>query len=166
MSDSDFPNRVARVIDRHGLKRNQLVLEITEDALLEDLQTARAVTGRLRDLGTRLSLDDFGKGYSSLLRLRQMPLDSLKIDQAFLANIDFDPDAERFVAALLALGRDLGLDVIAEGIERTGQGQVLRRLGCRYAQGYLFGRPGTAADVEPYVLGRAAPFFHTPALSA
>ncbi|MCU1656425.1 MAG: sensor-containing diguanylate cyclase/phosphodiesterase [Pseudonocardiales bacterium] len=166
MSDSDFPNRVARVIDRHGLKRNQLVLEITEDALLEDLQTARAVTGRLRDLGTRLSLDDFGKGYSSLLRLRQMPLDSLKIDQAFLANIDFDPDAERFVAALLALGRDLGLDVIAEGIERTGQGHVLRRLGCRYAQGYLFGRPGTAADVEPYVLGRAAPFFHTPALSA
>jgi diguanylate cyclase (GGDEF)-like protein len=159
ITDQHFPNRVAQVIDRYGLQPGQLVLEITEDALLDDPQAAKEVTTRLRALGALLSLDDFGRGYSSLLHLQQIPLNSLKIDQGFLTNIDHDPEAERFTAALLRLGRDLGLEVVAEGVERTSQADVLRRLGCPLGQGFLFSRPGTPDQVEPYVLGRLPDYF-------
>jgi len=146
VADRAFPGLVARVIDRYRLRPGQLVLEITEDALLDDLEDARVVTGQLRELGARLSLDDFGRGYSSLLHLQQITLDSLKIDKGFLAEVDRDPAAERFTAAILSLGSNLGLSVIAEGVERTTQAEVLVRLGCPMAQGYLFGRPATPED--------------------
>jgi diguanylate cyclase (GGDEF)-like protein len=159
ITDLAFPARVARVIDKYRLARGQLVLEITEDALLDNLQDAKVVTSRLRDLGALLSLDDFGRGYSSLLHLQQIPLDSVKIDQGFVTNIDRDPAAERFTGALLALGRDLGLAVVAEGVERSSQAQVLRRLRCPFAQGFLFSRPGTPEEVQPYVLGQRPAFY-------
>jgi EAL domain-containing protein (putative c-di-GMP-specific phosphodiesterase class I) len=146
--DPDFPNRVAAVLSRHDVRPEQLVLEITEDALLSDLPTARAVCARLRQIGTSLSLDDFGTGYSSLLHLQQIPLDALKIDISFVANIDRDAEAERFMRAFLELGRNLGLTVTAEGVEREEQAATLRRLGCPMAQGFLFARPGPAADLE------------------
>ena len=154
--DLDFPNRVAAVLARHGVRPEQLVLEITEDALLGDLDTARAVTGRLRQLGTSLSLDDFGTGYSSLMHLQQIPLDALKIDISFIAHIDHDPDAYRFLRAFLALGRDLGLSLTAEGVEREGQALALRELGCPNAQGFLFARPGTPAELEAGLLAPGA----------
>lgn len=159
ISDLAFPARVARVIDTYGLAPRQLVLEITEDALLDNLEDVRIVTSHLRDLGALLSLDDFGRGYSSLLHLQQIPLDSVKIDQGFVTNIDRDPTAERFTGALLSLGRDLGLPVIAEGVERSTQAQVLRDLHCPYAQGFLFSRPGTPEEVQALVLGRRPAFF-------
>ncbi len=146
--DLDFPERVARVLGRHSIRPEQLTLEITEDALLADLVTARTVTNRLRILGPSLSLDDFGTGYSSLVHLQRIPLDALKIDISFIAEIDRDPDAERFLRALLTLGRDLGLSVTAEGVEREAQAATLRRLGCPMAQGFLFARPSTAAELE------------------
>jgi diguanylate cyclase (GGDEF)-like protein len=154
--DQQFPDRVASILDRHSVRPDQLVLEITEDALLGDLDMARTVTSRLRELGTSLSLDDFGTGYSSLQHLRQIPLDALKIDISFIADIDLDPQAERFLRAFLSLGRDLGLTVTAEGVEREGQVAALRRLGCPSAQGFLFGRPGTAADLESGLLAPGA----------
>ena len=154
--DLDFPNRVAAVLARHGVRAEQLILEITEDALLGDLETARAVTGRLRQLGTSLSLDDFGTGYSSLLHLQQIPLDALKIDISFIAHIDRDPDAYRFLRAFLSLGRDLGLDLTAEGVEREGQALALRELGCPSAQGFLFARPGTPSELEAGLLAPGA----------
>jgi diguanylate cyclase (GGDEF)-like protein len=146
--DLDFPNRVAALVAKHAIRPQQLVLEITEDALLSDLATARTVSARLRRIGMSLSLDDFGTGYSSLLHLQQIPLDALKIDISFVANIDREPSAERFLQAFLALGRDLGLSVTAEGVEREEQAATLRRLGCPSAQGFLFSRPTTAAEVE------------------
>ena len=146
--DLDFPTRVAALVAKHGIRPQQLILEITEDALLGDLPTARTVTARLRRIGMSLSLDDFGTGYSSLLHLQQIPLDALKIDISFVANIDREPSAERFLRAFLALGRDLGLSVTAEGVEREQQAATLRRLGCPSAQGFLFSRPATAAEVE------------------
>ncbi len=146
--DLDFPNRVAALVAKHAIRPQQLILEITEDALLSDLPTARTVTARLRRIGMSLSLDDFGTGYSSLLHLQQIPLDALKIDISFVANIDREPSAERFLRAFLALGRDLGLSVTAEGVEREEQAATLRRLGCPSAQGFLFSRPTTAAEVE------------------
>ncbi len=146
--DLNFPTRVASVLGRHAVRPAQLVLEITEDALLEDLTTARTVCAQLRRIGCSLSLDDFGTGYSSLLHLQQIPLDALKIDISFVANIDRDADAERFLRALLDLGRNLGLGVTAEGVEREEQAATLRRLGCPTAQGFLFARPGPAAALE------------------
>ena len=112
-----------------------------EDALLQNPDTATAVARRLRALGVLLFLDDFGVGYSSLLHLREIPLDSIKIDRGFAGDVDTDPDTEQFMRALLALGRDLGLRVVVEGVERQEQAEVLRRIGCTHAQGYLFGRP-------------------------
>lgn len=149
LTDLQLPGYVARTIDRYGLHADQLVLEITEDALIEDFDAARRVALMIRDLGPRLSVDDFGQGYSALVRLQQFPLHSLKIDKSFIDEIDAAPDAERFVAALLALAGDLGLEVVAEGIERPGQADVLRRLGCQYGQGYLFARPQAAELIDP-----------------
>ncbi len=154
--DLDFPERVGRLLSQHSVRPEQLTLEITEDALLGDLVTARTVTGRLRTLGTSLSLDDFGTGYSSLVHLQRIPLDAFKIDISFIAEIDRDPEAERFLRALLALGRDLGLSVVAEGVEREAQAATLSRLGCPMAQGFLFARPSTAAELESGLLAPGA----------
>jgi diguanylate cyclase (GGDEF)-like protein len=147
VTDRDFPARVARVVHRHGLRPDQLVLEITEEALLEDLSTAREVTGQLRQFGVQLSLDDFGTGYSSLLHLQQFPLNTLKIDRGFINNIDGDPGAERLIDGILSLARSLGLEVVAEGIERPAQARTLQRLGCGLAQGYFYARPASAEQI-------------------
>jgi diguanylate cyclase len=148
INDRDFPNRVAAIMARHSIPARHLTLEITEEALLGDLPVVREVTRHLGEVGVLLSLDDFGTGYSSLLHLQQIPLSSVKIDQGFMANIDRDPAAERFLAALLTLGSDLGLMVIAEGVEREEQAASLKRLGCIYGQGFLYSRPAfpTAFD--------------------
>ena len=148
IGDPGLPDRVARHMARHGVGPGQLVLEITEDALLNDLPTAMTVTRRLRDLGVVLSLDDFGAGYSSLLHLRRIPLSSVKIDRGFAGDIDTNPETEHFMRALLAFGRDLGLRVIVEGVERPAQAEVLQRIGGTLAQGHLFGRPLPAEQVQ------------------
>ena len=148
MNDRDFPRRVAGALQRHRLGENRLLLEITEDALLGETPATGVVAERLRQLGVHLWLDDFGTGYSSLLSLRQVQLQAVKIDIAFVANIHTDPSAERFLRALLALGRDLDLLVTAEGVECEAQADILRLLGCRYVQGYLYARPAPAADLE------------------
>jgi predicted signal transduction protein with EAL and GGDEF domain len=148
IGDPGLPDRVAQHMARHGIGPGQLVLEITEDALLRDLPTALIVTRRLRDLGVVLSLDDFGAGYSSLLHLRRIPLSSVKIDRGFAGDIDTNPETEQFMRALIAFGRDLGLRVIVEGVERPEQVEVLRRIGGTHAQGHLFGRPVPAEKVR------------------
>ena len=148
MNDRDFPRRVAGSLHRHGLGPDRLLLEITEDALLGETAVAEGVAERLRKLGVHLWLDDFGTGYSSLLSLRQIPLQAVKIDIAFVANIHTDPSAERFLRALLTLGRDLDLLVTAEGVECAAQADILRSLGCQFVQGYLYARAAPAAELE------------------
>jgi diguanylate cyclase len=140
--------RVADVLHRHGIGADRLVLEITETGLLTDLDAAREATGALRRLGVRLALDDFGVGYSSLAHLNLIPLQILKIDRQFTAGLGRDPGQARFVRALLALARDLGLDVVAEGVEQPEQLASLRAMGCEMAQGFLLAGPGTPAEVE------------------
>jgi diguanylate cyclase (GGDEF)-like protein len=148
ISHVDFPARVAACIRHYQLAPGQLVLEITEDALLVDPNAAREVTSQLRKIGAILALDDFGSGYSSLLHLQQISPRSVKIDRCFARDLDTNPATERFMAALLALCRDLGLRVIVEGVERAAQADVLRRLGCSHAQGYLFGRPARPEEID------------------
>jgi diguanylate cyclase len=147
LGDPGLPDQVDRVLTAHGLGPGRLALEITEDALLRNPATAAGVAHQLRELGVVLSLDDFGVGYSSLLHLRQIPLHSVKIDRGFAGDIDTNPDTEHFMRAVLSLGRDLGLRVVVEGVERTEQVDVLRRIGATHAQGFLFGRPVPAAEV-------------------
>ena len=148
MTDRDFPRRVVAALRRHGLDPHRLLLEITEEALLGDTAVVEQVVAQLRQLGISLWLDDFGTGYSSLLSLRQMALQAVKIDIAFVAHIHSDPSARRFLRALLALGRDLDLLVTAEGVESVEQAAILRSLGCQYAQGYLYARPAPAHELD------------------
>ncbi|MHA6782206.1 putative bifunctional diguanylate cyclase/phosphodiesterase [Pseudonocardia saturnea] len=146
--DPGFPDRVAAAVQRHGLGRRQLVLEVTEDSLLDDLPTARAVATRLHDLGVMLSLDDVGSGYASLLHLRHLPLDAAKIDRVFVDDVDTSEDARHFLCAVLTCGRDLGLQVVVEGVERATQAGLLRSLGATYAQGHHFGHPALPDDID------------------
>ncbi|MTD14781.1 EAL domain-containing protein [Nakamurella sp. YIM 132087] len=145
--DPELPGRVARILRQEGIAPARLTLELTEDALVDDPATAKSVTGRLEELGVELSVDDFGKGYSSLLSLRQIALHAVKIDRAFVANLDQDREAERFLNALLVMGRELELAVTAEGVERPEQARILMALGCHRAQGNLFSPPLPAAEL-------------------
>jgi EAL domain-containing protein (putative c-di-GMP-specific phosphodiesterase class I) len=142
-----LPERVEAALRRHAVDADRLVLEITETGLVTDLEAGRVATAALRGLGVRLALDDFGVGYSSLAHLHTIPLQTLKIDRQFLAGLGREAGQERFLRALLALGRDLGLTVVAEGVERPEQLALLRALGCETAQGYLLARPLPAAQV-------------------
>jgi len=139
--DREFPRLVATTLARHGLTGRSLALEVTESALLSDPQAARVVCGELREMGVHLALDDFGVGYSSLAHLHALPLDSLKVDRAFVDLVDLDEDQRRFTRAVLRLGEDLGLEVIAEGVERPQQLAQLQEMGCRFVQGFLLSRP-------------------------
>ena len=148
MTDRDFPRRIDGALRRYGLQADRLVLEITEDAIIGETAVAQTVANQLRQAGVRLWLDDFGTGYSSLLSLRQISLQAVKIDIAFVANIHTDPSAEQFLRALLALGRDLDLLVTAEGVEVPEQAAVLRALGCQFVQGYLYARPAPGRELD------------------
>ena len=148
MTDRDFPRRIDGALRRYGLRADRLVLEITEDAIIGETAIAQATANQLRQMGVRLWLDDFGTGYSSLLSLRQISLQAVKIDIAFVANIHTDPSAEQFLRALLALGRDLDLLVTAEGVEVPEQAAVLRALGCQFVQGFLYAKPAPGPELD------------------
>jgi EAL domain-containing protein (putative c-di-GMP-specific phosphodiesterase class I) len=152
--DLDLPEQLANAIARHGLSAHQLIVEITEDGLLTDLDAARRVTSELRAAGVSLALDDFGTGYSSLAHLHEIPLTTLKVDRAFVIGLNEDPQVERFMRAVLRLGEDLQLGVVVEGVETAAQADTLRRLGCRMAQGYHFARPAPPELLGDFVVGR------------
>jgi diguanylate cyclase (GGDEF)-like protein/PAS domain S-box-containing protein len=138
---------VAGALADTGTDPDRLCLEVTERALAANPAPAATTLKRLSALGVRVSVDDFGTGYSSLASLQYLPLSSLKIDRSFVARLDLDPSDDAMVAAVIGLGHTLGLTVIAEGVETPGQLAKLDRLGCDYAQGYLFARPETASRV-------------------
>lgn len=154
LSDPTFPGRVAATLERHGLDHTRLTLEVTEDALLSDLETARRVCAVLVEAGVGLALEDFGTGHSSLEHLRSITLESVKISPGFTRAVDSSPVARRFVAGLVALGRDLGLDVVVEGLERRSQAETLAGLGATHGQGYLYGPavPGAQVDLSRLVM--------------
>ena len=143
----DYVEAVAQTLAAHGLAPRNLHLELTE-TILADRQLATGPLLRLRDLGVRVSIDDFGTGYSSLSYLRDLPIDCLKIDRSFVQGLGTDRRDSALVGAVVTMALELGLDVVAEGVETLEQFAQLERLGCQQAQGFLFGRPGPAADVS------------------
>jgi len=129
------------LLARTGLEPTQLVLELTESALMRDVMTMSRRLTELRRIGVRIAIDDFGTGFSSLSRLRWLPIDILKIDKSFVDEVDSDVQGRALVRAVIQLAEALALDVVAEGVERVTQRDVLIELGCRFGQGYLFARP-------------------------
>jgi diguanylate cyclase (GGDEF)-like protein/PAS domain S-box-containing protein len=138
---------VARALARSGLSAGRLMLELTESVLMGDADGMEGDLGALREMGCMLSLDDFGKGHSTLARLARLPVDVLKMDRAFVAHIEDDPRTAALVSSVVQLGRTLGMDVVAEGVETPGQAAALVALGCDFLQGWLVGRPVPAAQL-------------------
>ncbi|MGY1824172.1 putative bifunctional diguanylate cyclase/phosphodiesterase [Geodermatophilus sp. SYSU D00079] len=147
---------VAAVLASAGVPAHRLMLELTESVLMGAGDRMDGDLDTLRGMGCVLSLDDFGKGHSSLARLARLPVQVLKMDRAFVAHIESDPRTAALVGSVVELGRTLGMDVVAEGVETAGQLAALRGLGCRYLQGYLLGRPVPAAEL-PALLARFDP---------
>ena len=146
-----YPGIVADVsaaLEHSGLDPSKLLLEVTESALLEEADSPVSVLEALKALGVALVLDDFGTGYSSLSYLQRFPLDGLKIDRAFVAEMTTDGRVAALVQAVVTMARTLGLTVVPEGIETEAQRAALIELGCRYGQGFLFGRPAPAAQLS------------------
>jgi diguanylate cyclase (GGDEF)-like protein len=145
---ADFVDVVERILAETEFDATRLELEVTESTLLGNVDTAELAMFRLKALGVRLALDDFGTGYSSLLYLRRFPFDKLKIDRSFVHSIERAADAAAIVHAVVSLGRGLGMKVTAEGVETAEQQLFLRAAGVHMMQGYRFGRPGTAAEID------------------
>jgi EAL domain-containing protein (putative c-di-GMP-specific phosphodiesterase class I) len=154
--DPGFVDLVQTVLAEVGLPPDGLLLEITEEAIPGGLDAATRVVAALRETGIQVALDDVGAGCSSLAVLHRLPVDAVKLDKCLVHEVDTDPHLRRLVGGLVSLSRDLGLTVVAEGIQREGQAQVLRDLGCALGQGYLFGTPVPHQGCEPW-LTRAVP---------
>jgi EAL domain-containing protein (putative c-di-GMP-specific phosphodiesterase class I) len=132
---------IGLILEQAKLDPRSLQLEITETITMGDPERAEEVFAELKALGVRLSIDDFGTGYSSLSRLQRFPVDSLKIDRAFISNMDSDPESREIVRIIIMLAHNLGMKVVAEGTETEEQINHLKQLDCEMAQGYFFSRP-------------------------
>ena len=141
----DLTEMVTQVLQRYGLPRNSLELEVTETGLMEDIHAAARHLNGLKGIGVQIALDDFGTGYSSLSYLRRLPLDKIKIDKSFTSDLLTDPDDQTIVRIIIQLGHNLGMRVIAEGVESVDQQAYLTAEGCDAGQGYFYSRPLTAA---------------------
>jgi len=139
--DADLPREVESLLSKHGVDPTLLEVEITEHTILTDPERARIVLERLRDLGVRLSIDDFGTGFSSLGQLKRLPVDVLKIDRSFVLNMEHDDNDDVIVRSTIELGHNLGLRVVAEGVETQETWGRLAQLGCDTAQGFFISRP-------------------------
>ena len=154
---TDLAGCTAAALQASGFPAARLELEITESALAERTEEARQVLVRLRELGVRIAVDDFGSGYSSLAQLKRFPIDVLKIDQGFIRDIPQSEDDMAISAAIIAMGHSMGLSVLAEGVETEGQLAFLRERGCDAYQGYLCSRPVPADEFVALLRAQAEP---------
>jgi diguanylate cyclase (GGDEF)-like protein/PAS domain S-box-containing protein len=159
LQQTDLPERIAELLDRAGLDAGCLELELTERVVADQDEATLDVLGRLRELGLKLSVDDFGTGYSSLAYLTRFPVSTVKVDRAFLEDIQADQVKQAIVQAVTTLAHAIGMHVVAEGIETAEQLELARSLGCDEVQGYLVSKPLTADEATVWLGGR-----HTRAL--
>ncbi|MEO7400851.1 MAG: GGDEF domain-containing phosphodiesterase, partial [Polaromonas sp.] len=151
----DFVDTVMAAIRRSGIKPDRLKLELTESLLADRMEITIAKMGILKAVGVTLSLDDFGMGYSSLSALKRLPLDQLKIDKSFVADLLTDPNDAAISRAIITLAQSLSLEVVAEGVETQAQLDFLMDQGCHQFQGYLFSKPLPLDQLEHYLLMQA-----------
>jgi EAL domain-containing protein (putative c-di-GMP-specific phosphodiesterase class I) len=149
--DSDLVDDIARVLTASGVDPSNLVLEITETSVMSDAEYAMRVLNRLSAMGLSLAIDDFGTGYSSLAYLKRLPVDEVKIDKSFVLNMQDDENDAVIVRSIIDLAGNLGLRVIAEGVETTDAWDALRAMGCDIAQGYFISRPLPAEQLGTWL---------------
>jgi EAL domain-containing protein (putative c-di-GMP-specific phosphodiesterase class I) len=142
----DLPETVGRIVSEFAIRPGTLELELTESAVMRDVNDGMHALAQLREMGVSISMDDFGTGYSSLSYLKKFPISSIKIDRSFIHDLNNDPFDEAISLAIIALARSLKMRVIAEGVETRAQLLKLRRMGCDEAQGFYFSPPVPAAD--------------------
>jgi diguanylate cyclase (GGDEF)-like protein/PAS domain S-box-containing protein len=147
----DLIEQVTSILGETGLDPKSLKLEITESVVMENIDTATEMLRQLRALGVQLSIDDFGTGYSSLSYLHRFPIDTLKVDRSFVMRMADNNENIEIVRTILMLAQNLGMDVVAEGVETREQLALLRKLGCEYGQGFLFSKPADADGAEQIV---------------
>jgi diguanylate cyclase (GGDEF)-like protein len=151
LKDHTLGLRILSILGESGLSPRRLEIELTEAALVRDLDSAQKVLSTLSNAGVRIAIDDFGTGYSSLYHLRNLKFDKLKIDRTFIDKMEREPEAFALVRALLGFGHGLGLTVTAEGVEQPAQAVALQQHGCQQAQGYLYSKPLSAADAINFI---------------
>ncbi|SDX79567.1 diguanylate cyclase (GGDEF) domain-containing protein [Modestobacter sp. DSM 44400] len=156
LQDVALPDQVAMLLEVTGVPAGALTLEITEDVLMADTARSHQVLSGLRALGVRLSIDDYGTGYSSLAYLRALPVHELKLDRSFVTHLTTDPRAAAIVRSTVRLGQELGTTIVAEGIEDAGTLATLRQWGCDVAQGYHIARPLPAGEFLDWLAARSA----------
>ncbi len=147
----DFYTTVVKALESTGFPAGLLEFELTETTLVSDMDRARLVCTRLKELGCRVAIDDFGTGYSSLAYLSRLPVDRLKIDRSFVHGMGVDRQSSTIVSAVISLGHSLGMDVLAEGVETEPELTALAAMGCDQAQGYIFSRALNATTMRATV---------------
>jgi len=159
LHDARLPDIVQSLLRRHGVAPGQITLEITESALMLDPVQAMEVLGRLDRMGVRMAIDDFGTGYSSLGYLKRLPVHEVKIDKSFVLSLDATTNLKdkAIVRSIIAMGQAMGLQVVAEGVERRATWDILRALGCHLAQGYYMGPPLPSHELERWLSSSAWP---------
>ena len=155
----DLVQQIEDILRETGLESDSLKLEITESLIMDSVDSATAMLSQLKALGIQLSMDDFGTGYSSLSYLHQFPMDTLKVDRSFVSRMSTNGQGTDIAHTIVILAHQLGLDVVAEGVETAEQLDQLRSLGCEYAQGYYFSRPVSGDKAEALI--EAGPQWHT-----
>ncbi len=152
MINGDLIADIARILAKTGVEAHWLEVELTEGSLMENTQRTIASLQRLRAMGVKISIDDFGTGYSSLAYLRRFPLDTLKIDIAFIREVTSNPQDAAITRTIIELAHGLGLLVVAEGVETAAQLAFLKEAGCDQIQGYLYSRPLPVEALEQLLL--------------
>jgi diguanylate cyclase (GGDEF)-like protein len=153
LRDDGFPGEVERLLAEAGVESRWLHLELTESMVMEDPERAVEILGRLSAMGISLSIDDFGTGYSSMAHLKRLPVDEIKIDKSFVLDMAVDASDAVIARSIIDLGHNLGLSVVAEGVETPEVLAQLETMGCDQVQGYLFSRPLPAEDVSRWLSG-------------
>jgi PAS domain S-box-containing protein len=151
LRDRSLRRQVSLAAEEAAFSLERLTVEITESALVGNIEHARTITEELKALGVRIAIDDFGTGYSSLRHLQALPFDEIKVDRSFVQTMLSRRESRKIVAAIIGLGQSLGLTTVAEGVEDEAQADMLLWLGCDLAQGFLYGRPVSDARLERYV---------------
>jgi PAS domain S-box-containing protein len=146
-----LPGQIGRAAEEYGFPLERLTVEVTESALVNNLERARKIATEIKDMGCTLALDDFGTGYSSLTHLQALPFSKLKVDRGFVKSMTEKRESRKIVAAVVGLGHSLNMTTVAEGVETEEQANILLRLGCEWAQGWLYGRPMPAEHIPDVI---------------
>lgn len=153
LQDCVFPAFIKHQLKRYSISPEKLELEVTESAIMENPEMARKMIEQLREVGVQVAIDDFGTGYSSLAYLKKLPVQCIKIDRMFIKDLSREKNDQKIVHTSILLARSLGFRVVAEGVEEAVACRMLKEMGCHMGQGYYFGRPDCASQIEELILG-------------